>query len=88
MGTFQTPTNDALVFVTAERAGKWGPGVPLTSAIRATTICSITLRAAKGSCTLTASQLRPGTYQLKASYPGSSSYSGSASPARKLTITR
>jgi Big-like domain-containing protein len=53
-----------------------------------TTVCTITLASAKGSCTLTASQLAAGTYQLTASYPGATPYAASTSPAKTLTVTR
>jgi hypothetical protein len=51
-------------------------------------ICTITLHGAKGSCTLSASKLRPGTYQVTASYHGATDYDSSSSPARKLTVTK
>lgn len=52
------------------------------------TICAITLRSGKGTCTLTASTLRPGTYQLVARYGGRTPYAGSASARKTLTVTR
>ena len=52
------------------------------------TVCTITLASAKGSCTLTASQLAPGTYQLTASYPGITPYAASTSPAKTLTVRK
>ncbi len=59
-------------------------------AIRAgpTTLCSITLAAANGGCTLAPGKLHPGTYQLTATYPGSTDYAPATSPAKKLTITK
>jgi len=53
-----------------------------------TTVCVITLAGGKGACALRATQLRPGSYQLTAGYGGDAVYSGSASAARKLTVTR
>ncbi len=38
--------------------------------------------------TLKPSQLRPGSYQLTASYHGNSTYARSASASHKLTIAR
>jgi hypothetical protein len=52
------------------------------------TLCTITLKSGKGSCSLTARQLRPGTYQLTASYPGKGGFTGSASAPRRLTVAR
>ena len=53
-----------------------------------TTLCVITLKKARGSCPLTARQLRPGTYHLAAAYPGVSPFARSASPAKTLTVTK
>jgi hypothetical protein len=52
------------------------------------TLCTIVLRSGKGSCTLTAKDLRPGTYRLTASYPGKGGFTGSASPAKTLRVAR
>lgn len=52
------------------------------------TICTITLRGGKGTCTLSASKLRPGTYELVARYGGRSTYAASASAKKTLTVTR
>jgi hypothetical protein len=68
--------------VTGTPAGK------VTIKAGSTTLCAITLKGAKGSCTLTASELRPGTYQLTASYPGATPYAGSTSPKKALTVTK
>lgn len=53
-----------------------------------TTVCTIALKAGRGSCTLTARQLRPGIYRLTASYAGSVDFTPSISPARTLTVTK
>ncbi len=50
------------------------------------TLCRITLKSAKGSCQLSAKGLRPGTYEIIASYLGDKHYRPSVSPARKLVI--
>lgn len=42
------------------------------------TICKITLKGAKGSCTLGARKLGAGTYHLVATYPGATPFAGSA----------
>jgi len=54
----------------------------------ATRICAITLGKGRGSCTLAASKLRPGTYALTATYPGTRPYAGSISPKKTLTVTK
>ena len=63
------------------------PGGKVTVKTGRTTVCTITLASGKGHCTLTARQLRRGTYPLIASYPGSSNFTGSAS-ARKTLVVR
>jgi hypothetical protein len=52
-----------------------------------TGICTITLVEGKGSCTLSASKLRPGTYTLTATYTATSLYAASTSPQKTLTVT-
>lgn len=52
------------------------------------TICAIKLAAGKGSCTLGARTLKPGTYQLTARYGGSQTYAGSVSGGKTLTVTK
>jgi Big-like domain-containing protein len=54
----------------------------------ARTICTIVLRSGKGSCTLTAKELKPGTYRLTASYPGTGGFTSSASAPRTLKVAR
>jgi hypothetical protein len=53
-----------------------------------TTVCVITLRSGKGTCTLTAERLPAGTYTVIAAYPGSTDYAGSASAKKNLTIKK
>ena len=43
------------------------------------TVCRITLTSGTGGCALKPSQLRPGSYQLTATYGGNKAYSQSAS---------
>jgi hypothetical protein len=52
------------------------------------TLCVITLKNAKGTCTLSASKLRPGTYTINATYPGIRPYAASTSPRKTLTVTK
>jgi large repetitive protein len=51
-----------------------------------TTLCTITLSKGAGSCTLSASKLRAGTYQLSASFPGSTDYLKSASSSKTMKV--
>jgi hypothetical protein len=51
-------------------------------------ICVIGLRKGRGTCTLRASRLRPGTYHLVARYPGGSGYGASKSAKKTLTVTK
>ena len=53
-----------------------------------TTLCAIALKAGIGHCTLTAKQLKAGTYTLTADYAGSVDYHLSTSAARPLTVTK
>ena len=54
----------------------------------ATTLCTIALANGTGHCTLTARQLARGSYQVTATYNGDTTYTGSTSPPRTLTVTR
>jgi hypothetical protein len=53
-----------------------------------TTVCVITLKSGKGTCTLTAKKLPAGAYHLTAAYPGSTDFAGSASAKETLTIAQ
>lgn len=48
------------------------------------TVRMVALEAGKGSCALATTTLRPGTYQLSASYAGSANFTGSTSTKRPL----
>jgi len=50
------------------------------------TVCVIALKSGKGSCALTAKELKPGTYQLTASYPGKGGFTSSTSSPKTLRI--
>jgi hypothetical protein len=52
------------------------------------TVCTITLKAGKGSCTLGARRLRVGTYKLVATYSGNTDFLASASPALALRVKK
>lgn len=51
-------------------------------------LCTITIKSGKGSCTLTTKELKPGTYQLIASYPGKGGFTGSSSAPRTLKVAK
>ncbi len=64
-------------------------GVPSGEAVIAagkTTVCTLTLRSGKASCTLRARQLKAGSYQLQARYSGSSIFATSRSATSRLTV--
>jgi len=63
------------------------PGGKVTVKAGSKVICVITLKAGKGSCTLTARQLAKGTYHLQASYPGAFGFGASVSKLATLTVT-
>src|SRR5262249_35584520 len=51
-------------------------------------LCAVRLAKAKGSCRLSAKELRPGTYHLTAAYRGSGrQFAASISPKKTLTVT-
>jgi Bacterial Ig-like domain (group 3) len=52
-----------------------------------TRLCVITLSGAEGSCTLSATQLQAGTYDVVAHYSGSMDFKSSASSTETLTVT-
>ena len=74
------------VAVTAKTGGP--PAGKVTVRAGSAALCVITLRSGKGSCTLTARRLRPGTYRLAAAYPGSPDFARSASRAKTLTVVK
>jgi hypothetical protein len=51
-------------------------------------VCVITLKSGKGTCTLKASQLRPGTYHLTATYAAAAPFARSTSAKKTLTVTK
>jgi hypothetical protein len=53
-----------------------------------TLLCSSLLSGGAGSCTLTAAQLPPGSYQLTATYGGDGIYAGSTADPQALTVTK
>jgi hypothetical protein len=53
-----------------------------------TTLCVITLKSAKGSCTLSTKKLSVGIYSLVATYGGSTNFKGSTSAKETLTVVK
>src|SRR5262249_56411392 len=72
------------VTVTPEAGGI--PTGKVTVKAGSASLCTITLGGGTGSCTLAAAKLRPGTYQLTASYGGDNLYNGSTSAQHALTV--
>jgi hypothetical protein len=64
------------------------PSGKVTIKAGAVKVCVITLKGGKGTCTLKARQLRPGTYHLAASYAAAALYAGSTSAKKTLTVTK
>lgn len=62
------------------------PGGTVTIKIKSTVLCTIRLAHATGSCTLSATRLKPGSYSLTASYGGGTYYNG-ASATKPLKVT-
>ena len=75
-----------LVTVSPEFAGSTPTGT-VTVKASATTLCTIKLSSGKGSCRLTAKELRPGTYHLVATYGGNLKFAGSFSNEVRLVVT-
>jgi hypothetical protein len=68
-----------------------GSGTPtgqVTVKAGTTTLCMITLSNATGSCQLSPTKLRPGTYHLTAHYAATTPFTASTSPPKTLTVTR
>ena len=64
------------------------PSGSVTIKESATTLCVITLSAAKGSCRLSPKKLKVGTYRLVATYGGSTNFKHSASVKETLTVVK
>ena len=62
------------------------PAGKVTVKTGSTGLCTITLVQGKGNCALAATKLRPGKFQLTASYAGGTGFQASASGAKALTV--
>jgi hypothetical protein len=74
------------VAVTANTGGR--PAGKVTVEAGSAALCAITLRSGRGSCTLTARRLRPGTYRVTAAYHGSPDFARSVSRAKTVTVIK
>ena len=63
------------------------PTGPVVVKAGSKTVCTITLRAGKGSCLLSSKELGAGTYAVTATYPGRGGFAGSVSAKRTLKVT-
>ncbi len=72
--------------VTAPSGGT--PGGKVTVKAGSVILCTITLSGGKGTCSPTASKLAAGTYQLTATYSGSTAFAASTSGKKALTVTK
>ncbi len=80
-------TEHLSVTVSPEFAGSTPYG-SVTIKESTTTLCVITLLAAKRSCTLSAEKLPAGTYSLVTTYSGSANFKGSTSAKETLTVAK
>jgi hypothetical protein len=74
------------VAVTPQTGGT--PAGTVTIKAGTTKLASVSLNAAKGSFTLPAKQLKPGTYHLTATYASSNGYDGDTSAQATLTVAK
>jgi hypothetical protein len=64
------------------------PSGKVTVKVGSVTVCVITLKSGKGTCTLSATKLRTGSYHLAADYAGNSDFNGSASATKTVTVVK
>jgi hypothetical protein len=68
------------------QSGSRTPAGQVTVKAGTASVCTITLSGGTGSCALGATKLRPGSYQLTASYGGGTGFHASASGQKALTV--
>lgn len=78
---------DETLTVTVRSGAGGTPGGTVTIRAGAAVICAPTLAGGQATCTLPASLLPPGSYQLTALYDGDATFDGSTSGSKNLTIT-
>jgi hypothetical protein len=64
------------------------PSGKVTVKTGSTTVCTISLKSGKGTCTLSAKKLGPGSHHLVADYAGNSDFGGSASATKTVTVVK
>jgi hypothetical protein len=82
--------HEQAVRITVRVASRTGgtPGGHVAVTAGKTTVCLITLKGGQGNCTMGPNKLRPGTYQLLATYRGSTVYARSAAVKKTLVVTK
>jgi hypothetical protein len=73
------------VTITPQYSGTPGGKVVILAGSK--TVCALRLKGGRASCTLSARQLRRGTYRLRARYGGSSAFRSATSPPVRLRVT-
>ena len=84
--TFGHEQSEKLSVSVTSKSGTPGGKVVVKAATK--TVCTITLRSGKGSCTLSAKEFNAGGYHLVANYEGTWPYASSASSSGPLTVRR
>jgi len=79
-------TEHISVSVSPQHSGSTPTGT-VTIKASATTLCVIKLKSAKGSCSLSSKELKPGTYHLVATYGGSLEFVGSFASETLTVVT-
>jgi hypothetical protein len=64
------------------------PSGKVTIKTSSTTVCTITLKLGKGTCTLSATQLNTGSHRLVADYAGNSDFNSSVSVTKTITVAK
>jgi hypothetical protein len=86
VGSENTETFTATVKSQVSGTGNPTPGGTVVVKAGTTTVCTITLSGATGTCSLTASQLAAGSYSMTGVYSGDTNYKASTSTASTLTV--
>lgn len=80
--------NQERLTVSVSHAGSVYPTGRVTVKAGSATLCTISLSKGTGSCTLSASKLKAGTYRLSASFPANSDYLKSTSSSKTLKVAK
>ena len=84
--TFGHEQAERLSVQVSPQSGGGTPAGKVTIKAGSTSVCTITLGGGTGSCTLGATKLRPGKFQLTASYAGGTGFRASASGTKALAV--